>query len=36
MPALRVYVTPQVNGQLLSQVDKLGKKKKKRMVFPFK
>lgn len=30
MPALRVYVIPQVNAQLLSQVDKLGKKKKKK------
>lgn len=29
MAALRVYVIPQVNAQLLSQVDKLEKKKER-------
>lgn len=30
MPALRVYGIPQVNAQLLSHVDKLEKKKRKK------
>lgn len=35
MPALRVYGIPQVNAQLLSHVEKLGKKKKKKKGISF-